>query len=350
MAHEVAAPQASRSLGAVVRYLVGAAIGIIVLLLLVQRRSDLTAAWRQLGSADPGWVAAAIATEALSLLAFACLQRAALRLSGSRVPLRFLSVLALANEAIANTVPGEPAVSSAYRYRQYRRHGASGASAGWTIFTVLVAQAMGMSVLLLLGVGVALLGSRTANAVGAAAAGLIIVIVAAVVLARRDLVLRLVGAAARAGSRLTHARADGILPRVELTLARMREIPLRMRSSVGIVLIASAVWGLDFLCLLCSFGAVRAAVPWDGVLLAYGVAQVVGSFPLVPGGLGIIEGSLAVVLTAYGASHVPAIAVALAYRIVSFWLAIAIGWISVALIALSTRRTERLGPAAPPRE
>ena len=71
-----------------------------------------------------------------------------------------LFLLTLANDAIANTVPGEPAVSSAYRYRYYRRHGASGASAGWTIFTILIAQAIGMSLLLLLGVVVALAGKH----------------------------------------------------------------------------------------------------------------------------------------------------------------------------------------------
>ena len=87
------------------------------------------------------------------------------------------------------------------------------------------------------------------------------------------------------------------------------------------------------LCLVCSFGAVHAAIPWYGVLLAYGVAQVVGSLPIVPGGIGIIEGSLAVILVAYGAGRVPAVSAALTFRFVSFWLAIAVGWISVGVIA-----------------
>ena len=78
---------------------------------------------------------------------------------------------------------------------------------------------------------------------------------------------------------------------------------------------------------------VRAAVPWSGVLLAYGVAQVVGSLPVVPGGIGIIEGSLAVILMEYGAGRVPALSAALVYRMVSFWLVIAIGWIAFGVIA-----------------
>jgi uncharacterized protein (TIRG00374 family) len=105
-----------------------------------------------------------------------------------------------------------------------------------------------------------------------------------------------------------------------------------------VVAIAAVVWFADFCCLACSFGAVRAAVPWDGVLLAYGVAQVVGSLPVVPGGVGIVEGSLAVILTRYGASPVPALSAALVYRLASFWLVIATGWITVAVIARRQRR------------
>jgi uncharacterized protein (TIRG00374 family) len=318
--------------------LLGAAVGVVVLALLLPKRSDLVAAWHQLGSADPGWVAAAIAAEALSLVMFAWLQQRVLRLSGARVRLPGLFALSLANDAIASTVPGEPAVSSAYRYRHYRRSGASGASAGWTIFTILIAQAIGMSLVLLLGVVVALAGSTSASGAGVTVIGLLIVAGAGAILIRRDLVLRLAGAMIRGVRRLTGFPRGSVGARIDATLARMREIPLSSRSTAGMVAIATAVWGADFLCLLCGFRAVHAAIPWHGVLLAYGVAQVAGSFPLVPGGFGIVEGSLAVVLAAYGAGRVPAVSAALAFRMVNFWLAIVVGWITVALIAQYFRR------------
>jgi putative heme transporter len=139
-------------------------------------------------------------------------------------------------------------------------------------------------------------------------------------------------AARRAGGSKEGA-VSSIAARVESTLARMREIPLSARSTADVVVIAAGVWFADFCCLVCSFGAVRAAVPWGGVLLAYGVAQVAGSLPVVPGGIGIIEGSLAVILTHYGATRVSALSAALVYRLVSFWLVIAVGWITVAVIA-----------------
>jgi putative heme transporter len=355
VASELADSGAGRDLRAVVRYVVGVILGCIVLLLLFSKRGELAAAWHHLAGASVGWVAAAIAAESLSLLTFAWLQHRVLRLSGSAIPLPALFLLALANDAIANSVPGEPAVSSAYRYRFYRRRGVSGASAGWTIFTILIAQAIGMSLLLLLGVVVALVGSTSTLGAGITVIGLVVVLGAGAVLIRRDLVLRLAGAAVRGVDRLTRRRNGPsaaeritIAARIEHTLTRMRDIPLSPESTVAVVAIAVAVWGCDFLCLVCSFRAVHSAIPWHAVLLAYGVAQVVGSLPFVPGGLGVVEGSLAVVLVAYGVGQVTAVSAALAFRIVNFWLAIGIGWLSAALIAHQFRRGRVAGPGPAP--
>ena len=343
-----------RDLRVVVRYAVGVLLGCVVLVLLVGKRGELAAARHQLASVSGDWVVAAIAAETVSLLAFAWLQHRVLHLSGTTMPLPGLFLLTLANDAIANSVPGEPAVSSAYRYRYYRRRGATSASAGWTIFTILIAQAVGMSLLLLLGVLVALAGSTSTLGAGVTVIGLVIVLGAGAILIRRDLVLRLASAAVRGVDRLTRrsARPSGpqgtLAARIEGTLTRMREIPLGPRSTVTVVAIATAVWWCDFLCLVCSFRAVHSPIPWHGVLLAYGVAQVVGSFPIVPGGLGLVEGSLAVVLVAYGAGRVPAVSAALAFRMVNFWLAIAVGWLSAGGIAHNLRRGRMVAATAAP--
>jgi len=327
-----------------VRYILGACVGAVVLLLLFGKRGELTGAWDQISQADVGWVLAAIGTQVASVLAFSFLQHRVLKLSGASIPMSPLSALTLANAAIANTVPGEPVVSSAYRYRYYRQRGTTSASAGWTIFTVLVAQAIGMSLILLIGVLIALAGSTGAKAVPIAVVGLVIVGAAAAVLIRRDLVLRflsLLPRAVRRASRERHVVVRTVAQRVESTLARMREVPLDARSTVEIVAIAMTFWLADCSCLLCGFGAVRAAVPWTGVLLAYGAAQVVGSLPIVPGGIGIIEGSLAVILVQYGAGRVSALSAALVYRLVSFWLLTVIGWITVGVIARRRQRSVR---------
>jgi len=345
VAYDLAAPKEGRSAGAVVRYVLGVAIGIAVLAVLFGQRGELAAARHEVGHLDIAWMAAAVLAEGTSLAAFGLLQHRVLHLAGARVALPGLIALSLANEAIANTVPAGPALSCVYRYRHYRKRGASEASAGWTIFTVLIAQAISMSLLLLVGVLVAMLASASVRSAGIAAVGLVIILAAGAVLIRRDLVLRLVARLIRFSQRVTGYPRAGAGARVETALARMREIPLSPRSAASVILIAVVVWTCDFLCLLCAFGAVHAAVPWRGVLLAYGAAQVVGSLPLVPGGLGIIEGSLAVILTAYGTGHITAISAALAYRLVSFWLSVAVGWAAAAVIAYQVRRRPGPDPA-----
>ena len=338
MADEIAALESGRNLKEVIRYVLGVAIGILVLFLLFGRRHELVAAWRQLRHVSGIWVLAAAVAEAASLWVFAYLQRTVLRLSGTSIAMPGLFLLTMANDAIANTVPGEPAVSSAFRYRYYRRRGADGASAGWTIFTILIAQAIGMSLLLLLGVLIALAGGPGGRDTRAAVVGLIIVAAAGAVLVRRDLVLRLAEGAVRVVRRITGHPRGSIGERITSTLARMREIPLSPRSTVAVVVLAAGVWCCDFVCLLCAFGAVHAAIPWAGVLLAYCVSEVAASLPIVPGGIGVVEGSLAIILAAYGTGRTSALAAALVFRAVSFWLAIALGWIAVWVIVHRGRR------------
>ena len=325
--------ESGRNFKEVIRYVLGVAVGILVLFLLFGRRHELVAAWHQLSHVGAGWVVAAAAAEAGSLWVFAFLQRTVLGLAGTSIPMPGLFLLTMANDAIANTVPGEPAVSSAFRYRYYRRRGADGASAGWTIFTILIAQAIGMSLLLLIGVLIALAGGPGGRDTRAAVVGLIIVAAAGAVLVRRDLVLRLAEAAVRGVQRVTGHPRGNVGARITSTLARMRQIPLSRPATAWVVVLAAGVWCCDFACLLCALWAVHAAIPWAGVLLAYCVSEVAASLPIVPGGIGVVEGSLAVILTAYGASQTSALSAALVFRGVSFWLAIAVGWTSVAVIS-----------------
>jgi hypothetical protein len=284
------------------------------------------------------WESGAVAAEVLSIVGYGFLQQKVLQWSGAEISLASLTLVSLANNAIAYSVPGEPAVSSAYRYRFFRRRGASGASAGWSILTILIAQAIGMSLLLLIGVLIALTGNTGVQARGTVLVGLFVVLIAGAFLIRRDLLLRFLGLLVRLCRRVSgHPRGD-VMQRIESTLQRMREIPLSNVKAIGLVAMATALWLMDFVTLLCCFGAVHAPIPWSGVLLAFGVSQIVASLPLIPGGLGIVEGSLAVILVAYGAKKVPALAVVLIYRLLTFWAVIIVGWISIAVIEWRVRR------------
>jgi hypothetical protein len=103
-------------------------------------------------------------------------------------------------------------------------------------------------------------------------------------------------------------------------------------------------WAFDCGCLVCSILAVSGHVPWQGVLVAYGVGQIAANLPLTPGGIGVVEGTMSMLLVAYGMHSGTALAAVLLYRIISFWSLVPIGWAFVG--ALGRRRGPATLPAA----
>ncbi|MDE3094274.1 MAG: flippase-like domain-containing protein [Acidobacteriota bacterium] len=333
--------RAPRPRGVSLRYLAGVVIGVAVLAALFSQRGDLRGVSHEFSHLSPAWSGASILAELASILSFAYLQRVVLESGATTMGLGRLLAISLANNAIANTVPGEPAVSSAYRYREYRRRGASAAAASWTILTIIIAQAIGLSLLVLLGVVVSLLSGSRATSTGVAVTGLVVVLAAGAVLVRRDVLIRVLEGVVQFLRRASGRPSGRLGERLVTTLQRMKEIRLGVADTLTVVTLATLVWSLDFACLLCAFAAVHAPIPGDGVLLAYGVAQIVAVLPLVPGGIGLVEGSLAVILVAYGAARVPTLSTVLVYRFVNYWLAVAVGWLAFAALALvPTRRGE----------
>ena len=252
-----------RSIATYLFYALGLAVGVFILVLLFGKRRELTGAFHELNHLNYWWALAAFGVEALSFVGYAYLQRVVLRMGGAQLSLSSLTLVSLANIAIAYTIPGEPAVSSAYRYRFFRRRGASGASAGWAILTILIAQAIGMSLLLLLGVVVALAGNTGAHDTALVIVGLVIVLAAGTLLVRRDLLLRFLHFVVRLAKAVTGHPRDSLEDRIESTLARMRDIPMSTGSTIRVVGIATALWLVDFLCLVCCFGAVHARDPLE---------------------------------------------------------------------------------------
>src|SRR5205807_6635296 len=74
------------------------------------------------------------------------------------------------------------------------------------------------------------------------------------------------------------------------------------------------------------------ATPY-GLLVAYGLANVLAVVPITPGGLGIVEGVLVPTLVGFGSPRGIAILGVITYRLVNFWLPIPVG----ALAYLSLR-------------
>lgn len=63
-------------------------------------------------------------------------------------------------------------------------------------------------------------------------------------------------------------------------------------------------------------------------LAVFGVSQLVGGLPGTPGGLGVVEAGLVFVLGAYGFPAATTVAPVVVYRIVSYWLPVALSFLA----------------------
>jgi uncharacterized protein (TIRG00374 family) len=91
------------------------------------------------------------------------------------------------------------------------------------------------------------------------------------------------------------------------------------------LLLAAGRWVLDYLTLIAVLYAVGAEPRASLVLLAFCAAQLLGTMPLTPGGLGFVEAGLTGLLALAGVSAALAALATLAYRLVSFWLPLPVG-------------------------
>ena len=83
--------------------------------------------------------------------------------------------------------------------------------------------------------------------------------------------------------------------------------------------------GFDFGCLLAALRATGTHPRHALVLLAYAAANVIELVPVTPGGLGLVEASLAGLLVLGGVHGGDALLATLAYRLASYWLPLCAG-------------------------
>jgi hypothetical protein len=134
---------------------------------------------------------------------------------------------------------------------------------------------------------------------------------------------------------------DGVIRRL---LARLHTVQPGARGWIEAFCLALANWTLDAVALAACILALGGGVPWRGVLVAYGLTQLSASLPITPGGIGVVEGSLAALLVAYGMPASEALAATLLYRLVSFWGLAPVGWVVWSAIEVAQRRGMRTRP------
>ncbi|MBO0732595.1 MAG: UPF0104 family protein [Acidimicrobiaceae bacterium] len=292
------------------------------------------------------WVLLALVAEALSYVSFASMQRRLLRSGHVAVPLTRMTGISLAFNAIQTTMPAGLVLSVAFSFRQFRRRGADDILAGWVLVAMTVVSFGTLSLVAAVGLAMAFGSGSDFDLVwvivGITAAVLLVVLA----WVRRDLWLPWVGALIRLSQRLTHHPHGDARDLLDHWLARLSAVTPNRRSWAAAAALGLGNWVADLGCLTLSFLAVGAGVPWRGLLLAYGAAQLASNLPITPGGLGVVEGSLTVALVAFGGAEASTVAAVLIYRLLSFWLMLPFGWGSWATLTLLGRRRDRIAQEA----
>jgi uncharacterized membrane protein YbhN (UPF0104 family) len=317
----------------------------ISLYLLAPALLEVFGAFDELDEISPLWFPAMIALQTGSYACMWSIQKLAVRTD------RWGPVITshLASNAFGRVVPGGVAASGAVQYTLLVRASvpAAAAASGMTassvlLFGTLLALPLLATPAIIGGVAVDPHLAKAALA-GAVLFVLMVGVGAACVLSDRPLVL--LGRAAQAiWNRLR--RHGEPLTAVPERLLHERDVVLGVlgRQWWEALLLAAGRWVLDYLTLIAALYAVGASPRASLVLLAFCAAQLLGTLPLTPGGLGFVEAGLTGALALAGVGGGAAVVATLAYRLVSFWLPIPAG----AVAAIVHRRRYGAEEVEPP--
>lgn len=236
----------------------------------------------------------------------------------------------LAANSLSGSVPvAGPELGAALTFRRFREQGADASLAGWTV--VVGGFVSWLGAVVVLGAGGLLSGNFIVA--GVTVFGGIVAGVAAVLFwfglghpRVRRVLTSVVSWVIRPVCRLRSKPIPDPVAVATGWIASLRSLrPSRTEWNV-IGGLGLGNWLTDAGVLAMSIVALGGTVPWRSILLVYGLATLVGSVRLTPGGLGLVEGTLCVGLVSAGLPAALALGAVLLYRLVSLWLVLFVGW------------------------
>ena len=310
-----------------VRWVILGIVGIVLAVEVSLGFDQLAKAWMSLYEANWWWLLAAVAAAAASMHSFAQIQRTLLRSAGVQVRQLRSEATVYAANSLSTTLPGGPVLSATFLLRQQWAWGASTVVASWQLVMAGVLQAVGLA---LLGLGGAFfLGAKNNpfSLLFTLGGFVALLILAQAVASRPDL---LDGIGSRILERVNAIRgkpAETGLDRWRETLMQLESVSLGRRD-LGVAFSWSMFnWIADVACLGFAAYAAGDHASVAGLTVAYAAARAVGTIPLMPGGLLIVEAVLVPGLVSSGMSLPNAISAMLIYRLISWLLIAAVGWI-----------------------
>jgi uncharacterized protein (TIRG00374 family) len=320
-------------------------VGFVVIHFLLPQVAGAHRALGLLAHVRVGHLALAVALEAASILAYTELTRSVL-LHGAPGRGTLLRVQ-LSTLAVSHVVPGGNAAGSALGYRLLTQSEVAGTDAAFALAAQGVGSAVVLNLLLWLGllVSIPLRGYNplyaTAGLVGVVLIGGFAAVV--VLLLRGD--TWAVGVLRAVARRLPLLDEDRVAAIAQRLASRLQSLADDRRLVGRAALWAALNWLLDAASLWVFVGAFGHWVPVDGLIVSFGLANVLAALPVTPAGLGVVELVLVPTLVGFGTPRGVAILGVLAYRLVNFWLPIPLGflaYLSLRAGQLRGRRAEEL--------
>lgn len=296
-----------------------------------------------LSRVSPLFLFVGVACEAGALVAYAMLTRAVLP-AGSQVRFFTLFRIQMTTLSVSHCAPGGSAAGTALGFRLLTQFGAEPSEAGFAIGAQGIGSAVVLNVLLWLAlvVSIPVWGFSPEYLLAALVGGVLLT-------AAGLLVYALTRGEERAGAILERAAAhvpfvdEAALRRSYGQLAEhLNALAQRREAMIQAVVWATLNWILDAASLEVFVGAFGHWVNPDGLLVAYGLANVLAAIPLTPGGLGVVEATLTTLLVGFGTTKGVATLGVVVYRLFQFWAPIPLGGVTY-LSLQATRMQEARG-------
>ena len=306
-----------------------AVLGVVAIVLAVEVAlgwDQLSKAWMSLYDANWWWLLASVVAAAASMHSFAQIQRTLLRSAGVHVKQLRSEAAFYAANSLSTTLPGGPVLSATFLLRQQRMWGASTVVASWQLVMSGVLQAVGLAVL---GLGGAFMLGAKDNPLSLlfTLGGFVALLLLAQAVASRPELIEGIGGRVLAWVNSVRGKpADTGLEKWRETLRQLESVSLGRRD-LGVAFSWSMLnWIADVACLGFAAYAAGDHASVAGLTVAYAAARAVGTIPLMPGGLLIVEAVLVPGLVSSGMSLPSAISAMLIYRLISWLLIAAVGW------------------------
>lgn len=322
------------------RALLWLVVALVVGYLVVPQIAGFRRAADLISNVDPLLVVLGLALQALGIVCQAELTRLVVT-AEHRPTLAAMLRIELATMAVSHTVPGGTAAGTALAYRLLQHNaGVPGAEAGFAVGTRGLGSAVVLNVILwfALVVSIPAQGFHPFYTAAAVLGALLLAVLAALVV----LVVRHEPLARRAvrwtAEHLPLLDPDAFENAICHLAERLRQLASRPRLLAVAIAWSAGYWLLSAASLWVFIAAFGPTVRPDSLLVAFGLANVLGAIPITPRGLGVIEAVLVPMLVGFGTPRGPALFGVLGWRLASFWLPIPAG--GLAYLSL------RLVPAA----